>query len=68
MTVIDFDDAGPAGDLAIIQRWQWDTIKQALPNVVLTVGCGTPEAGSAMCGPHPKGIRTPLLAPGCSLA
>jgi long-chain acyl-CoA synthetase len=42
----------------------WDKIKQALPNVTLTIGYGTTEAGPAVFGPHPKGIPTPPLALG----
>jgi long-chain acyl-CoA synthetase len=42
----------------------WDKIKQALPNVTLSIGYGTTEAGPAVFGPHPKGIPTPPLALG----
>ncbi|WP_024507250.1 class I adenylate-forming enzyme family protein [Bradyrhizobium sp. ARR65] len=42
----------------------WDKIKQALPNVTLTIGYGTTEAGPAVFGPHPKGLPTPPLALG----
>jgi long-chain acyl-CoA synthetase len=42
----------------------WDRIKAALPNVVMTIGYGTTEAGPAVFGPHPKGIPTPPLALG----
>jgi len=42
----------------------WDKIKQALPNVTMTVGYGTTEAGPAVFGPHPKAIPTPPLALG----
>jgi long-chain acyl-CoA synthetase len=46
----------------------WDKIKQALPNVTLSIGYGTTEAGPAVFGPHPKGIPTPPLALGCPLS
>ncbi|MDI4235615.1 class I adenylate-forming enzyme family protein [Bradyrhizobium sp. Arg237L] len=42
----------------------WDKIKQVLPNVTLSIGYGTTEAGPAVFGPHPKGIPTPPLALG----
>ncbi len=42
----------------------WDRIKQALPNVVMTMGCGTTEAGPAVFGPHPDKIPTPPLGLG----
>jgi acyl-CoA synthetase (AMP-forming)/AMP-acid ligase II len=42
----------------------WDKIKQVLPDVTLTIGYGTTEAGPAVFGPHPKGIPTPPLALG----
>jgi acyl-CoA synthetase (AMP-forming)/AMP-acid ligase II len=42
----------------------WDKIKLALPNVTLSIGYGTTEAGPAVFGPHPKGIPTPPLALG----
>jgi long-chain acyl-CoA synthetase len=42
----------------------WDKIKQALPNVTMSIGYGTTEAGPAVFGPHPKGIPTPPLALG----
>lgn len=42
----------------------WDKIKQVLPNVVISIGYGTTEAGPAVFGPHPKGIPTPPLALG----
>jgi long-chain acyl-CoA synthetase len=42
----------------------WDKIKAALPNVTLSIGYGTTEAGPAVFGPHPKGIPTPPLALG----
>jgi long-chain acyl-CoA synthetase len=42
----------------------WDKIKQILPNVTLSIGYGTTEAGPAVFGPHPKGIPTPPLALG----
>jgi long-chain acyl-CoA synthetase len=45
----------------------WDKIKQALPNVTLSIGYGTTEAGPAVFGPHPKGIPTPPLALGYPL-
>jgi long-chain acyl-CoA synthetase len=46
----------------------WDKIKQALPNVTLSIGYGTTEAGPAVFGPHPKGIPTPPLALGYPLS
>jgi acyl-CoA synthetase (AMP-forming)/AMP-acid ligase II len=42
----------------------WDKIKQVLPDVTLTIGYGTTEAGPAVFGPHPKGIPIPPLALG----
>ena len=45
----------------------WDKIKQALPNVTMSIGYGTTEAGPAVFGPHPKGIPTPPLALGCPI-
>jgi long-chain acyl-CoA synthetase len=42
----------------------WDKIKQALPNVTMSIGYGTTEAGPAVFGPHPQGIPTPPLALG----
>jgi long-chain acyl-CoA synthetase len=42
----------------------WDKIKQALPNVTLSIGYGTTEAGPAVFGPHPKGLPPPPLALG----
>jgi acyl-CoA synthetase (AMP-forming)/AMP-acid ligase II len=42
----------------------WDKIKDVLPEVTLTIGYGTTEAGPAVFGPHPKGIPTPPLALG----
>ncbi|MGM5028373.1 class I adenylate-forming enzyme family protein [Tardiphaga sp. 862_B3_N4_1] len=42
----------------------WDRIKQALPNVVMTMGYGTTEAGPAVFGPHPDNIPTPPLGLG----
>jgi acyl-CoA synthetase (AMP-forming)/AMP-acid ligase II len=42
----------------------WDKIKAVLPNVNMTIGYGTTEAGPAVFGPHPKGIPTPPLALG----
>jgi long-chain acyl-CoA synthetase len=42
----------------------WDKIKQVLPNVTISLGYGTTEAGPAVFGPHPKGIPTPPLALG----
>ena len=42
----------------------WDKIKQALPNVTISVGYGTTEAGPAVFGPHPDKIPTPPLALG----
>jgi long-chain acyl-CoA synthetase len=45
----------------------WDKIKQALPNVTITLGYGTTEAGPAVFGPHPKGIPTPPMALGYPL-
>jgi acyl-CoA synthetase (AMP-forming)/AMP-acid ligase II len=42
----------------------WDKIKQVLPDVTLTIGYGTTEAGPAVFGPHPEGIPTPPLALG----
>ncbi len=42
----------------------WDKIKQAIPNVVITLGYGTTEAGPAVFGPHPQGIPTPPMALG----
>jgi long-chain acyl-CoA synthetase len=42
----------------------WDKIRQALPNVTLSIGYGTTEAGPAVFGPHPRGIPTPPLALG----
>jgi acyl-CoA synthetase (AMP-forming)/AMP-acid ligase II len=42
----------------------WDKIKAALPDVTLTIGYGTTEAGPAVFGPHPDGIPTPPLALG----
>ena len=46
----------------------WDKIKRVLPNVTLSIGYGTTEAGPAVFGPHPKGIPTPPLALGYPLA
>jgi long-chain acyl-CoA synthetase len=46
----------------------WDKIKQALPNVTLSIGYGTTEAGPAVFGPHPRGIPTPPLALGYPLS
>jgi long-chain acyl-CoA synthetase len=45
----------------------WDKIKQALPNVTLSIGYGTTEAGPAVFGPHPDSIPTPPLALGYPL-
>lgn len=42
----------------------WDKIKQALPNVTISIGYGTTEAGPAVFGPHPDKIPTPPLALG----
>jgi long-chain acyl-CoA synthetase len=42
----------------------WDKIKQALPDVVMSIGYGTTEAGPAVFGPHPDKIPTPPLALG----
>jgi long-chain acyl-CoA synthetase len=42
----------------------WDKIKQALPNVTISIGYGTTEAGPAVFAPHPDGIPTPPLALG----
>lgn len=46
----------------------WDKIKQVLPNVVISIGYGTTEAGPAVFGPHPNGIPTPPLALGYPIA
>lgn len=46
----------------------WDRIKQAFPQVAITIGYGTTEAGPAVFGPHPDGIPTPPLALGHALA
>jgi long-chain acyl-CoA synthetase len=46
----------------------WDKIKQALPNVTISVGYGTTEAGPAVFGPHPDKIPTPPLALGYPIA
>jgi acyl-CoA synthetase (AMP-forming)/AMP-acid ligase II len=42
----------------------WDKIKHAIPDVAITLGYGTTEAGPAVFGPHPKGIPTPPMALG----
>ncbi|MGA7811004.1 class I adenylate-forming enzyme family protein [Bradyrhizobium sp.] len=42
----------------------WNKIKQVLPNVTLSIGYGTTEAGPAVFGPHPEGTATPPLALG----
>jgi long-chain acyl-CoA synthetase len=46
----------------------WDKIKQELPNVVISTGYGTTEAGPAVFGRHPNGIPTPPLALGYPIA
>jgi long-chain acyl-CoA synthetase len=45
----------------------WDRIKQAFPQVAITIGYGTTEAGPAVFGPHPGGIPAPPLALGHAL-
>jgi long-chain acyl-CoA synthetase len=42
----------------------WDRIKAAFPNIAMTIGYGTTEAGPAVFGAHPDGIPTPPLALG----
>ncbi|WMD22311.1 class I adenylate-forming enzyme family protein [Achromobacter seleniivolatilans] len=45
--------------VALLER-----IQQALPQVRITHGYGTTEAGPAVFGPHPAGLPTPPLAVG----
>ncbi|HEY9321214.1 acyl-CoA synthetase (AMP-forming)/AMP-acid ligase II [Achromobacter deleyi] len=42
----------------------YERIQQALPQVRITHGYGTTEAGPAVFGPHPDGLPTPPLAVG----
>ncbi|MNX63974.1 Long-chain-fatty-acid--CoA ligase [compost metagenome] len=42
----------------------YERIQQALPQVRITHGYGTTEAGPAVFGPHPAGLPTPPLAVG----
>ncbi|EHK66800.1 class I adenylate-forming enzyme family protein [Achromobacter arsenitoxydans] len=45
----------------------YERIQQALPQVRITHGYGTTEAGPAVFGPHPGGLPTPPLAVGYPL-
>ena len=45
----------------------YERIQQALPQVRITHGYGTTEAGPAVFGPHPDGLPTPPLAVGYPL-
>ncbi|WP_053142243.1 class I adenylate-forming enzyme family protein [Erwinia billingiae] len=45
-----------------------DRIKTAFPGAILSHGYGTTEAGPAIFGPHPDGIKTPSLSLGYPLS
>lgn len=42
----------------------WERIMAAFPQITMSIGYGTTEAGPAVFGPHPDGLPTPPLALG----